>query len=57
MWMSALRALQIVLTCATTSMVAITAAVQDQAIDYRVIILPVKVSLSSRTSFLLSSKF
>lgn len=45
MWMSALRALQIVLTCVITSMVAITAAVQDQAIDYRVIILPVKVSL------------
>ena len=45
MWMSALRALQIVLTCVITSTVAITAAVQDRAIDYRVIILPVKVSL------------
>ena len=43
MWMSALRAPLIVLTCVITSMVATTAAVQDQAIDYKVITLPVKV--------------
>ena len=43
MWMSALRAPLIVLTCAITSMVATTAAVQDQAIDYKVITLPAKV--------------
>ena len=42
--MSVLKALLIVLICATMSMVVTTAAVQDQAIDYRMIILPVKVS-------------
>jgi uncharacterized ion transporter superfamily protein YfcC len=50
--MSVLKALLIVLICVITSMVVTTAAVQDQAIDYRMIILPVKVSLNlSRNSF------
>ena len=44
MWMNALKALQSVLICVITSMVATTVAVQDQAIDYGVITLPVKVS-------------
>ena len=51
MWMSALRELLIVLICVITSMVATTAAAQDQAIDYKVITLPVKVSHNKVSEF------
>ena len=46
MWMSVLKALQSVLICVITSMVATIVVVQAQAIDYRVITLPVKVSFN-----------
>ena len=42
--MSVPKTLLIVPICATMSMVVTTAAAQDQVIDYRMIILPVKVS-------------
>ena len=51
MWMSALRELLIVLICVITSMVATTAAAQDQAIDYKVITLPAKVSHNKVSEF------
>ena len=51
MWMSALRELLIVLIFVITSMVATTAAVRDQAIDYKAITLPVKVRHNKVSEF------